>query len=314
MLYPVAFLAAVAELSRAQSQNTDNIFIPVNIASGAAVTASSTSSTGACYPNRCDPINVIGYATNATGQWVSQPGSCDQSRSETLSLDWSSNFGVQYVTEVRYQFGILSAANTNLVVYDTQPMNINNPTAVTYINNDQWIVYVFEVPVTATSLTFTWSGFSSPDGNVSCAVAVRDVQVWTGQTPDSVNGDTNYSPGLSVGAIIGIVVGVVLLVTLAALFVFVRCQRHKNLLARTQRAFELRAYGVHRLYDDDDAARHLRQEPETGFAALSKKIHNIRTRNFLASVDPASASATATHMDATAAQAAEAPTVPTAAV
>ncbi|KAJ3403293.1 hypothetical protein HDU80_004298 [Chytriomyces hyalinus] len=286
--------------------STDNIFIPFNIATGAVVSATSTSTTGACFPNRCAASNVISLTTNTTGQWVSSPGVCNPTRSETLSLDWSQNFGVQFITEVRYHFGALSASNANLVVYDTQPMNINNPTAVTYTDTDEWIVYVFEVPVTATSLSFTWSGLSSPDGNVSCAVGVRDIEVWTGSnprdkilnptdfaqntgpSPNGLSGITRPRASLSAGAIVGIVLGTLLASSLLFLGVFVLFQRRKNLMARMTRGYELGRFGGERLRDDVDAVH------QTGFDVLGAKMHSARTRNFLAAnVDAANASSAA---------------------
>ncbi|KAJ3244361.1 hypothetical protein HDU78_011109 [Chytriomyces hyalinus] len=268
--------------------STDSIFIPFNIATGAVVSATSTSTTGACFPNRCAASNVISLTTNTTGQWVSNPGVCNPTRSETLSLDWSQNFGVQFITEVRYHFGALSASNANLVVYDTQPMNINNPTAVTYTDTDEWIVYVFEVPVTATSLSFTWSGLSSPDGNVSCAVGVRDIEVWTGPSPNGLSGITRPRASLSAGAIVGIVLGTLLASSLLFLGVFVLFQRRKNLMARMTRGYELGRFGGERLRDDVDAVH------QTGFDLLGAKMHSARTRNFLAAnVDAANASSAA---------------------
>ncbi|KAI8827490.1 hypothetical protein BJ741DRAFT_630056 [Chytriomyces cf. hyalinus JEL632] len=268
--------------------STDNIFIPFNIATGAVVSATSASTTGACFPNRCAASNVISLTTNTTGQWVSSPGVCNPTRSETLSLDWSQNFGVQFITEVRYHFGALSASNANLVVYDTQPMNINNPTAVTYTDTDEWIVYVFEVPVTATSLSFTWSGLSSPDGNVSCAVGVRDIEVWTGPSPNGLSGVTRPRASLFAGAIVGIVLGTLLASSLLFLGVFVLFQRRKNLMARMTRGYELGRFGGERLRDDGDAVH------QTGFDVLGAKMHSARTRNFLAAnVDAANASSAA---------------------
>ncbi|KAI9337961.1 hypothetical protein BDR26DRAFT_863360 [Obelidium mucronatum] len=270
--------ALLANIMFAIASPADMIFIPVNVASGAFVTASSTSNTGACVGGRCSPSNVIGLAANnATGQWVSQPGSCDESRAESLTVDWSQNFGIQYITEVRYRFGSFDAQSTNLVVYDTQPMNINNPTAVTYINEEQWIVYVFEIPVTATSLSFTWSHLSSPDNGVSCQLAIRDVQVWTGPSPDGISGVPSRRT-ISIGAIVGIIVATVLVTAIIVVALFVCCMRQKNLAIRRNRAFEL--MGVPR------PSHHQENEEERevgGFEVLEKRLgKSVRTSNFLA--------------------------------
>ncbi|KAJ3287303.1 hypothetical protein HDU79_005812 [Rhizoclosmatium sp. JEL0117] len=258
----------------------EELFIPFNVASGALVTASSTSVTGACVSGRCAASNVIGLASNnATGQWVSAPGTCDVTRPESITIDWSQNFGVQYITEVRYRFGSYPAANANLVVYDTQPMNVNNPTAVTYINDEQWVVYVFEVPVTATSLSYTWTGLMSPDGGVSCQVSVRDIQVWTGPSPDGLGGVPKKND-ISTGAVVGISIAIVVVLALAAVAVFVYCLRRKNLMNRN-RTYELGPYGQ-RLADDD---AEVDGEPLGGFEALSKRVvRSQRMRNYLATL------------------------------
>ncbi|KAJ3021550.1 UNVERIFIED_CONTAM: Nucleolar protein 11 [Siphonaria sp. JEL0065] len=274
-------LAAALCLPLAFAAAADQIFIPINIAAGAMVTASSTSNSGGCVSGRCSASNVIGLASNnATGQWVSQPGTCDVSRAETLTVDWSQNFGVQYITEVRYRFGTYDAQNTNLVVYDTQPMNINNPTAVTYINEEQWVVYVFEIPVTSTSLSFTWTGLSSPDNGVSCQLSVRDVQVWTGPSPDGINGIASNKK-ISSGAIAGIIFATVLVVVIIGVVLFVCCLRRKNLSQRRNRAFELMGVGRGQRLVDENEEREV-----GGFEALSKRLGgNARTKNFLATVN-----------------------------
>ncbi|KAJ3071079.1 hypothetical protein HDU98_005863 [Podochytrium sp. JEL0797] len=262
------------------------VFIPVNIASGALVSASSTSNSGACVGGRCSASNVIGLAANnATGQWVSQPGSCDPNRSESLTVDWSQNFGVQYVTEVRFKFGDYQAGGTNLVVYDTQPMNINNPTAVTYINAQAWNVYVFEVPVTATSLSYTFSQLTSPDStNTSCQASVSDIQVWTGPTPDTLSGssgmvDGSARAGVSPATIAGIVIGTFLVLALAAVLWYLVCMRRKNLMTRSHRhrqGFELRGQ---RIGEEGGV-----EEGVGGFEVLSQRLgmgKSVRMKNFL---------------------------------
>ncbi|KAJ3097262.1 hypothetical protein HK100_005398 [Physocladia obscura] len=260
---PLLSLLTVAQAS---------IYLPVNIASGAAVSASSTSSSGACLGYRCAPGTVVGRVSeNSTGQWVSNPGSCSETRAETLNLDWSATFGMQYVTEIRFRFGDYAAGSTNLVVYDTQPMNIPNPTAVAYINSEQYNVYVFEIPVTATSLAFIWSNFTSPDGGVSCQVSVRDVQVWTGPSPDSAAGNPRQSH-LSPGAVAGISVAVTVAFALVFVGAFIIFQRRKNIKARAGGNYEL---GSYHLYSD---------QPEIpAFDVLEKKIRSARMKNFFES-------------------------------
>ncbi|KAJ3204041.1 hypothetical protein HDU82_006121 [Entophlyctis luteolus] len=260
----------------------DSLYAPTDIAASALVTASSSSYTGACYVNKCLPSNVLSKQPNSTGQWVSAPGSCDSTRVESISLDWSANLGVQYLTEVRFQYGdymgtvlIPGAASSSLVVFDSQPMNIPNPTAVTYMNSDNWFVYVFEVAVTATSITINFNNLTSPDDGVSCQVSLTGVQVWTGAgpSPDSLSGVPRT--GMSAGALAGTVIGVLLGAGVICGVAFVLYQRRKNIRARfSQRPtlFELhgRPGGPGRRLEDDDEDR----VPVVGadFEVLAKRV------------------------------------------
>jgi hypothetical protein len=88
----------------AQTQSYD-------VASGSVVVASSTYTAGPCAYNNCGGFQVVNNSPLgtdvATGQWVSAPGSCEPNRNETLTLDWSSKYNTQLLTEVRFRYGDL---------------------------------------------------------------------------------------------------------------------------------------------------------------------------------------------------------------
>jgi hypothetical protein len=59
-------------------------------------------------------------------------------------------------------------------------MNVPNPTAITFEDDKNWMVFVFTEAVTASGMALTWSGLTSKDG-VQCYATITEVQAWTGE-------------------------------------------------------------------------------------------------------------------------------------
>ncbi|KAJ3159700.1 hypothetical protein HK101_001015 [Irineochytrium annulatum] len=267
--------SAVMLVQAAQQQSYD-------IATGSRVVASSTYNVGPCSNNSCAATNVILADPNVDApnplQWISQPGSCDASRNETMSFDWSAKYQTQLLSEVRFRYGDLAASSVGLILYSEVPMNIPNPTAVTYEDTAQWIVFVFNTPVTASGMQLMWTGLGSKDGGSTCYVAVSDVQAWTGPSPDGIpnpnannnavrdpNASNGGSPSKGPSALV-ITLAVILPLLAIAIVAGV-------IILRTRRANLLKS----RLAREVEAAR--RQQADAGVDG--RKTLSPRTLNYL---------------------------------
>ncbi|KAJ3214384.1 hypothetical protein HDU67_001717 [Dinochytrium kinnereticum] len=282
-MYKLLGLAALALLVKAAPPSFDSY----DIAPGSVVTSSSTYQGGNCAVNRCLPSNVLDptpYDSNdvKTDQWVSDVTACNASRSETISFDWSKKYSVRLLSEIRFRYGDLNAGSVGLVLYSEIPMNVPNPTAVTFEDDSKWTVFVFNTPVTASGMQLSFSGLQSKDGGKNCYVAINEVQAWTGTPPSTVPGGNQSGAGsrdpppsapkagLSSGAIAAIVI-----VPIACLIVIGGIW-----LARTRRANLLKK----RLAREVELSR--RQQENGGAAAApsspdASKSLSPRTKNYL---------------------------------
>ncbi|KAJ3170094.1 hypothetical protein HK101_011390, partial [Irineochytrium annulatum] len=157
---------------------------PFDVAAGCAVTVSSIQEGCAV----CAGSNVVAnnpYSNNPNPtQWISAAGGCEKSRNETIYLDWSAKYHTVLLSEVRFRYGSVSASDVELILYSETPMNVPVPTAVTYEDGSDWIVFVFNEPngisgITASGLMLVFTGLGSAStAGVNCAVAVSEVQAW----------------------------------------------------------------------------------------------------------------------------------------
>ncbi|KAI8851159.1 hypothetical protein BC829DRAFT_127696 [Chytridium lagenaria] len=252
MFKSVIALAALAVVAQAAPG-----FDSYDIAPGSVVSASSTYQSANCAGNRCLPSNVLDPTPAdsndvKTEQWVSDVKACNSSRSESLSFDWSKKYSTRLLSEIRFRYGDIEADGVGLVLYSEIPMNVPNPTAVTFEDSSEWTVFVFNEPVTASGMQLTWSNLKSKDGGKNCYVAINEVQAWTGPPP-SGNAGGNQSgsgqndppapappkAGLSSGAIAAIViVPIAALVVIAGIYL-ARTRRTNLLKSRLAREVEL---------------------------------------------------------------------------
>ncbi|KAJ3098644.1 hypothetical protein HDU96_010993, partial [Phlyctochytrium bullatum] len=265
-------------------------FDSYDIAAGSSVTASSTWQGGKCANNLCMPVNVLDPTPAnpddlSSQQWISDKKACSAERNESLSFDWSKKYTTRLLSEIRFRYGDIEAGKVGLVLYSEIPMNVPNPTAVTFEDNANWTVFVFNKPVTASGMQITFYDLKSDDGGKNCFVAVNEVQAWTGTSPNSNpndqsgQGSSDPAPspakaGLSAGAIAAIV-----LVPIAALLVVGGVW-----MARTRRANLLKT----RLAREVELARrsstNLGADPTADTAPIvegSNKPLSPRTRNYL---------------------------------
>ncbi|KAJ3333557.1 hypothetical protein HDU76_006864 [Blyttiomyces sp. JEL0837] len=231
-----------------------------DVATGSLVTASSTYNSGSCANNNCGVSAVIDNPVDTdidTTQWVSAPGSCDPNRNESLMFDWSPKYNTQLLSEVRFRYGDLdvsfsdpnpkrldnfAAGSVSLVLYSEIPMNIPDPTAVTYENNASWQAFVFTEPVTASGMQLTWSNLGSKDGGNTCFATVAEVQAWTGASPDPLPAvqPTPKAKGMTSGTIAAIILIPIALMIVAAILWVLKTRRANIIRTRLAREVELR--------------------------------------------------------------------------
>ncbi|KAI9332908.1 hypothetical protein DFJ73DRAFT_896633 [Zopfochytrium polystomum] len=232
-----------------------------DVAAGAIVTASSTYTSGVCTNNQCAAANVVN--NNASDGiyldwWQSNPTTCSPSLSEYISIDWFSKYKIQYLTEVRFRYGPVTSGSPVLVIFSELPLNVPEPTAVTYTNDNYWTVFVFTVPVTASGIKLILNNLSSVDGQ-SCYTSIAEIQAWvggfplvfffcvvlskfhlmgarsmSGTAPDAALAPATSSPakGLNSGAVAGIIVAIAALVLIVAGVWIVRARKMKLIKSR----------------------------------------------------------------------------------
>ncbi|KAI8832221.1 hypothetical protein BJ741DRAFT_614734 [Chytriomyces cf. hyalinus JEL632] len=206
------FALFFAPLAAAQSYSYD-------LALGAFVSATSTFSSPPCNLFTCGPNQVVMNPPNSTvdiGQWVSEPGPCDEDwqaassgnispearRNESLYIDWSANFGTQLMSEVRFRYGNIAGNEgvlfsllfrstcsspcspvnpwaVQLIIHSQTAMN-TNPVAVPMMDGGQFYAFTFQEPVTASGVELNFYGLQSRDEGKTCFVAVSNVEAWTG--------------------------------------------------------------------------------------------------------------------------------------
>ncbi|KAI9328390.1 hypothetical protein BDR26DRAFT_56139 [Obelidium mucronatum] len=181
----VSALCLLARIALAQSYN---------LANGAHVTASSTYNSGPCSLYACGPHQVVNNIPNSivdVGQWISNPGECDSDwrtsetsdispvgrHNETLTIDWSANYGTQLISEVRFRYGSMAANpwGVQLIMYSQLPMN-TAPIAVPIADASDWYAFTFLEPVTASGISLTWYGMQSRDNGKTCFVSIGNVE------------------------------------------------------------------------------------------------------------------------------------------
>ncbi|KAJ3328069.1 hypothetical protein HDU76_010626 [Blyttiomyces sp. JEL0837] len=266
------------------------IFQSVNIASSASIRSSSVDTTGKCAGNKCGAEKVI--KTNGTNDdgshWFSVPGSCDPLRNESLTLDWTFSLGVQLLSEVRFRYGTLQAGASELVIYSDAPLNVAVPTAVTYIDNIQWHVFVFTEPVTATGFQLFWSQLTTNREDGLCFVEIWEVEAYTGVTPDVLPPLDSSNPpsksGPSAGVIAAIVVIPIIVLTILGGLWIVRTRRANLLKLRLAREIELRRTQAGGLGNASaGAGRPATHDDDTSsiVGLTGKNQYSPRTTNFL---------------------------------
>ncbi|KAJ3243973.1 hypothetical protein HDU78_011636 [Chytriomyces hyalinus] len=293
------FTLFFAPLVAAQSYSYD-------LALGAFVSATSTFSSPPCNLFTCGPNQVIINPPNSTvdiGQWVSEPGPCDEDwqaassgnispqgrRNESLYIDWSANFGTQLMSEVRFRYGNVAVNPwaVQLIIHSQTAMN-TNPVAVPMMDGSQFYAFTFQEPVTASGVELIFYGLQSRDEGKTCFVAVSNVEAWTGAPPNPIptgGSDFDSSAGASKVITIGGLVAMILLPIIAGILCiglggWFLHSRRKNLLARNSivaRDTELRKRTQrgesreHRLVDEEEE-----REPhvEAGPIATTANVWN----------------------------------------
>ncbi|KAI9358892.1 hypothetical protein DFJ73DRAFT_757790 [Zopfochytrium polystomum] len=181
-----------------------------DIAAGAITTASSTWNSGLC-----------------AGSKYSEPKPCTAGLNETIKIDWFTKYKIEYLTEVRFRFGPVASGSQILVLFSEEALNVAEPTAVTYTDDNLWTVFLFTQPVTASGLQLILTNLKSPDGT-NCYTSVAEIQAWIGPAPDgalATPSDSSASKRLSGGFIALIVLAVIAAVVGLLVFWFLRVRR-----------------------------------------------------------------------------------------
>ncbi|KAJ1556728.1 hypothetical protein HK405_001992, partial [Cladochytrium tenue] len=191
-----------------------------DVAAGATVFASSSYTSGACASNACRPLNAV---DGTDAYWASSPYTCGSSaHNESLTIDWASKYGIKLISEVRFRYGPGGSGDPTLILYSQTALNVPNPTAYTFVDNEDWSVYLFTQNITASSIVLVLSNIASPNNSDVCYTTIAEVQAWVGMAPDynetataSGAGSSSSTSKLSGGAVAGIVIAVLAVVAAA---------------------------------------------------------------------------------------------------